>query len=234
MIKGFVHLGAGALSQSGPHDEFLELCAVSTSGELTEEEQERLQEHLAVCPSCREVLRQYESVVDRAIPAVAASEQHENVERDHSWSQEHAEKALFDRLNREEERGANRVGNTSASSGFPHRILPASSETPWRQVWMLYAAGILLFVALGFFAYRVGIPRGDGIARVVPAQSSAQGPVQPSLEEQLSDAGHDREVAHTEIAQRDKMIADLRRQLDRQSGEVNQMKAAQDRLESNL
>ena len=30
------------------------------------------------------------------------------------------------------------------------------------------------------------------------------------------------------------MIADLRRQLDRQSGEINQMKAAQDRLESNL
>ena len=30
------------------------------------------------------------------------------------------------------------------------------------------------------------------------------------------------------------MIADLRRQLDRQSGEISQMKAAQDRLESNL
>ena len=30
-------LGAGALSRS-PHDEFLELCAISTSGELTGEE----------------------------------------------------------------------------------------------------------------------------------------------------------------------------------------------------
>ena len=41
-------------------------------------------------------------------------------------------------------------------------------------------------------------------------------------------------VAHAEITRRDKMIADLRRQLDRQSGEISQMKAAQDRLESNL
>ena len=48
MIQGLSNLGAGALSQSGPHDEFLELCAVSTSGQLTEEEQKRLQEHLAV------------------------------------------------------------------------------------------------------------------------------------------------------------------------------------------
>jgi hypothetical protein len=99
---------------------------------------------------------------------------------------------------------------------------------------MLYAAGILLFAALSFFAYRIGIRHGTDIAKAVPPQPSVEAPVQTSLEEQLSDAGHDREVAHAEIAQRDKMIADLRRQLDRQSGEINQMKAAQDRLESNL
>jgi Putative zinc-finger len=211
------------LSQSGPHDEFLELCAVSTSGELTEEEQNRLQEHLAVCPSCRKALRQYESVVDRAIPAIAATEEPENIE-----------KALFDRIAREEKRGANRVGNASAPSDFPHRSLPVTTESTWRHVWMLYAAGILLFVALSFFAYRIGIRRGSDIARVVPPQPSVEVPAQASLEEQLSDAGHDREIAHAEITRRDKMITDLRRQLDRQSGEINQLKTAQDRLENDL
>ena len=58
----------------GPHDEFLELCAVSTSGHLSEEEQIRLQEHLETCPSCREALRQYEAVVDQAIPTLAPEE----------------------------------------------------------------------------------------------------------------------------------------------------------------
>jgi len=76
------------LSQTGPHDEFLELCAVSTSGELTEGEQKRLQQHLAVCPACREALRQYQSVLDQAIPAIAATEEPERVEHDHSWSQQ--------------------------------------------------------------------------------------------------------------------------------------------------
>jgi len=204
------------LSQSGPHDEFLELCAVSTSGELTEEEQNRLQEHLAVCPSCREALRQYESVVDRAIPTIAATEE------------------LVDRIAREEKRGANRVGNTSAPSDFPHRSLPVTTESTWRHVWMLYAAGILLFVALSFFAYRIGIRRGADTAKAIPPQPSAPAPVQPSLEEQLSDAGHDHEVARAEIVHRDRMIADLRHQLDRQAAEITEMKAAQDRLQNDV
>ena len=39
------------MSQSEPHDEFLELCAVSASGQqLTQEEQKKLKEHLTVCP----------------------------------------------------------------------------------------------------------------------------------------------------------------------------------------
>ena len=99
---------------------------------------------------------------------------------------------------------------------------------------MLYAAGILLFVALSFFAYRIGIRRGADIAKAVPPQPSTAAPVQPSLEEQLSDAGHDHEVARAEIAHRDRMIADLRHQLDRQAAEITEMKAAQDRLQNDV
>jgi hypothetical protein len=57
---------------------------------------------------------------------------------------------------------------------------------------------------------------------------------QVSLEEQLSDAGHEREIASAEIKQRDKTIADLRHQLTEQSAEINQMKAAEERLESDV
>ena len=222
------------MSQTGPHDEFLELCAVSTSGELTEEEQKRLEEHLAVCPSCREALRQYQSVVDQAIPAFAATEEPEKVEQDHSWSQDRAEKALLDRIAREEKTPPNRTGNRNTSFDFAHRILPTPSESTWRHVWMLYAAGVLLFVSLSFFAYRIGIRRGADTAKAFPAQPSTPVPVQPSLEEQLSDAGHEHEVARAEIAHRDRMIADLRHQLDRQAAEITEMKAAQDRLQNDL
>jgi hypothetical protein len=101
---------------------------------------------------------------------------------------------------------------------------------------MLYAAGILLFCALSFFAYRVGMHRAADITKRPQPQPSKQeaASTPASLEEQLSDAGHDRAVVNTAIVQRDKLIADLRRQLARQSSEINEMRAAQNQLESNL
>src|ERR1700751_6123325 len=194
MIQGSSKLGAGALPQSGPHDEFLEFCAASTSNELTDDEQKRLQAHLGVCASCREALRQYESIVSNVIPAIAASEAPENVPTTvGEWSQEKAEKALFGRLAREDKDRTDRTDRQNGSSYFPHRILPFSSESTWRNVWMLYAAGILLFVAVGFFAYRVGSGRApeNGKNPLPQPVQNERGRAQDSLEEQLSDAGHD-------------------------------------------
>jgi len=237
MIRGFSNLGVGALSQSEPHDEFLELCAASTTGELSDDEQKRLEQHLAVCASCLEALRQYESIVSNVIPAIAASEAPENVPTTTGdWSQDNAEQALFDRLAREEKNADDRPDRRNGSSSFPHRILPFSSESTWRNVWMLYAAGILLFVAVGFFAYRVGVRRATEAVKTPSPQAvqHEQDAAQAFLEEQLSDAGHERAVARTEVAQRDKMITDLRRQLARQSAEINELKATQTQLEGNL
>jgi hypothetical protein len=236
MIRGSSNLGAGALSQSEPHDEFLELCAASTTGELSDDERRRLEQHLAVCASCREALRQYESIVSDVIPAIAASDAPETVPATDNWSQDKAEKELLDRLAREEKDLNGRPNRGSSSSYFPDRILPFSSESTWRNVWMLYAAGILLVVAVGFFAYRIGTHRATDVVRAPQPQPSEQqpGPAQSSLEEQLSDAGHDREVARAEVAQRDKMITDLQRQLARQSAKIGELKAAETQLESNL
>jgi peptidoglycan hydrolase CwlO-like protein len=236
MIRGLSNLGAGALSQSEPHDEFLELCAASTTGELSDDERRRLEQHLAVCASCREALRQYESIVSDVIPAIAAGDAPENVPATDDWYQDKAEKELLDRLAREEKDLNTRTDRGSSSSYFPGRILPFSSESTWGNVWMLYAAGILLVVAVGFFAYRIGAHRATDVVRAPQPQPSEQEPTraQASLEEQLSDAGHDREVARAEVAQRDRMITDLRRQLGRESAEIGELKAAQTQLETNL
>jgi hypothetical protein len=221
------------LSLTGPHDEFLELCAVSTSGHLSEAEHRRLREHLANCPSCREALKQFEAVVDQAIPAIGGNEPSECIEYGQSWSQEQAEKAFFDRLARQEDGQASKRENPNAISAGPHRGLSFASDSTWRDVWVLCAAGILLFVTLSFYTYRVGVSRGTDAAKSGSPQPSAQG--QPSLvEAQLIDATHDRQIARTQVEQRGQTIADLRRQLAQQSVEINQMKAAQTRVENDL
>jgi len=219
------------LSRTEPHDEFLELCAVSTSGQLTEEEQKRLQEHLVFCQSCREALQQYEAVVGQAIPAIAANEEPESAEPG-SWSAEQAEKAFFQRLAQQEKHEPHKFRSVSDLPTNHHRLPLFSSSLAWRQVWMLYAAGILLFLTVGFYAYRVTVRHSTNVAQQAPPQPSVQGQV--SLEEQLSDAGHEREMARAQIEQRDKTIADLRHELAEQSAQINQMKAAQTQLENDL
>src|ERR1700675_1492240 len=62
----------GEFLEMGPHEEFLELCAVSTSGDLTEEEQKKLQAHLAGCAECRQALREFEAAVDIGVPLLSS------------------------------------------------------------------------------------------------------------------------------------------------------------------
>jgi hypothetical protein len=220
------------LSRIEPHDEFLELCAVSTSGQLSEEDQRRLQEHLVVCSSCREALQQYEAIIRHAIPAMGAEEETpENLEARPGWSEKQAESALFDRIAREEGKpGIERNGPIQIRhQNSARRSLSPASAAAWRSVWALYAAGIVLFVGLGFCAYQVGIRHGTNAAHVTAPHPDTQ--TQISLEEKLSDTSHEREVARSQIEQRDRLIADLRRQLEQQS---EKMKAAEEHSETAL
>jgi hypothetical protein len=220
----------------GPHDEFLELCAVFASGELCEEEQTRLKGHLEVCLGCREALLEYASVVSNAIPAIGA-EQVCHVDAGPGWDQRMAEKAFFNRL---EEEGGRRQ-NAHRKNGLPsipRRVIPTAPESTWHHAWMLYAAGILLFATLCVSTYWLGVRHGTDVAkstpRVAPPQSAVEKERAASIEEELSDAAHERELARSRIAVRDKALAELRRQLQRQSTEIARMKEARDRLEASL
>lgn len=215
--------------QTEHHDEFLELCAVSTSGQLTEEEQKKLQEHLSICQPCLEALRQYQVVVDHAIPAIGASQDIETGPGP-SWSEKDAERALFRRLAQEKDPPPN--GNRDAAA-FPFPVRnpqPFATETPWRHVWLLYASGILLFLSVAFYAYRIRteiVSSTAKLATIPPVVAS-----QSSPEQELRDAGHEQEIARAQIAERDELIAELRHQLAQQFAEVTQLKASQQQLES--
>ena len=130
-------------------------------------------------------MKQYEAVVSKTIPALAPDP--ESVESDPSWSQEQAEAALFQRLALEEELGTDRGGaDGDSASKSTGRVPLSASQATWRNVWTLCAAGVLLCIALGVSAYRVGIRRGVKTAAVTPPASQDH---TPALEQQVSDAG---------------------------------------------
>src|SRR5580658_8718692 len=82
------------------HDEFVALCALFPSGELTEEEWALLQVHLAYCDSCRVVFYQYKQLASDVIPVMAASvyPEIEGKSEPLPFSLEAAEQRLMSRL----------------------------------------------------------------------------------------------------------------------------------------
>jgi hypothetical protein len=165
---------------------------------------------------------------------MGAEETPENLEAGPGWSEKQAESALFDRITREESKPGiesnGPIQNHHQNSA--RRALSPASAAAWRSVWALYAAGILLFVALGFCAYQVGIRRGTSAAKVAVPHPDTQSQI--SLEEKLSEASHEREVARAQAEQRESLIADLRRQLELQSAKIDEMKAAQEQSDAAL
>src|SRR5258708_6321061 len=187
------------------HEEFLELCAVSTSGDLTEEERKRLEEHLAGCPSCREALKEYQAAVSSAVRGIVAEWAQEVPVDDSSWWVEKAKAAFFRRLDKEDNTGTPRIAEEVEETGPPvsHRLTPYP-RTNWNHLWMVYAAGILLCAALGIAAYRIGMRRGGDSARLTPpaAMPNATG----SIPEQLSDAGHEHAQLVSQMMEQGKTI----------------------------
>jgi hypothetical protein len=220
-----------------PHEQFLELCAASTAGELAEEERRKLDEHLLSCASCREALKQFQDTVTTAVPAIAAGLPQGDPQSDKSWSQDKAEAALFERLSKEDSRAGSRQTRKELIDGSEpsHHRAYFPSRFGWGQLWMTYAAAILLFLALAISAYRVGIRRGADIATNVPA---TQGPGKDSLEAQLSDLSHDRDTLGAQLASRDKAIDDLKQQVEwlkaAENERVEQSAASQKEKENQL
>src|SRR6266404_7331316 len=84
-----------------PHEEFLELCAAATAGELNPGEQAKLDAHLTECAECRKAMREFEIASQHGVVALASELAPEKPENESSWSVEKAEEAFFKRLGKE-------------------------------------------------------------------------------------------------------------------------------------
>jgi len=169
-------------------------------------------------------MRQFNEVVEEAIPAVASYLQEDVTAFDDSWSQDEALADLLERIAREENAVKSEQRRQHAYSA---RILPFANAAAWRPIWTLFAASILLFVALGILVYRLGLLQG---ART-PSIATRMGESAPgALEQRLSDAERQYEAARIQLNERDGVIASLRHRLKRQADEMSHFKLEQQRL----
>ena len=82
------------------------------------------------------------------------------------------------------------------------------------------------------------LPRWEKPQRRTPKSLTATSGVADTrieaLEQRISDTGHEREILKTQLAERDKVIAELRHQTDQQSRSLDEMKNAQGNLEQSI
>ena len=225
--------GAAPLPPGESHDEFLELCATATTGSLSAEERRRLNAHLAQCQSCREIMAQYQAIVDRVIPAWAADAVEEKPAPS-AWSQEEAEARLFARLGESERFPIQRESGESQlppeSPAVPNA--PTSSgDALWRHMWVQFAAALLLVAALGLIAYRTGIRRGLDLVQ----RSSMPTPSRPASDAATAPAtsASERTPALATSAA-DQQLAALRIQLEERAAEIERLKTQLSQAQTDL
>jgi phage repressor protein C with HTH and peptisase S24 domain len=121
---------------------------------------------------------------------------------------------------------------------IPDRALSAAhrngrrlAHVNWNHVWVSLAAGVLLTVALGLYSYEAGRRNSLPAVRLAPPTTDTRVDV---LEQQMSDVGHERVVLKTQLADRDRVIRDLRTQVQQQLATLIEMKSAQASLEQSL
>ena len=211
-----------------PHEEFLELCAVSTSGDLTDEERKKLQVHLSGCPECRQALNEFEAVADVGVPLLSSELAWNPSEPPNRAPSEIPETVTARRARLDGETRREVPDGTLIAA---HRNGHERTHVNWNYVWVSLAAGVLLTVALGIYSYEAGKRRSPEVARLAPAVTETR---VDTLEQQMSDVGHERAVLKAQLAERGKVIADLQRQVEQQLVSLTEMKRSQASLEQSL
>ena len=142
-----------------------------------------------------------------------------------SWSEEEAEKNFFKRLAQEEEAAGAQFSSAQTIFSRPPIVFPHFPANPLGGTCGCCTRLDLAFHSFSFYAYRVGFTAELIVQSLLLSSRCCRKP-SPLLEAQLSDAGHERQMARDQIEQRDKTITAMRQQLAQQVAEINDLKTA--------
>src|ERR1700721_4800085 len=131
-----------------PHAEWLELCALATTGALEPAERERLRLHLAGCAQCRAALSEYRAIARGGMPLVAddvAPFDDELIEIP-GWDATNAKRRLFANLDQPLETPQ-------------HAPIMAASPHSRNRRAIAFGAGLAacITLAVGIGSYQLGI-----------------------------------------------------------------------------
>jgi hypothetical protein len=153
------------------HDSFHELCALATTGTVTDKEWSELKWHLSHCKECSELLQKYREIARSGMPLLISEESVRDHKGQDSWTPELAKTELFARIAKGEQVGWSRDTairwQHSESGGFWSRF-----QIPNWHVGLRYAVSFALVAVVIGSVYRFGINKGQQLGRPSAASPS--------------------------------------------------------------
>jgi hypothetical protein len=213
------------------HDEFVGLCALYHSGEISEEEWALLQIHMAYCDPCHERFLQYQQIASDLVPAMAAVAA--------------AEAGDIPQLSADELRAAEQKLMSRLDS-----ISPKAEPAPKRRAaWKLplALAATLLLAAAGLITFRhMGLKQETQVRRdqsLSPKANSFPHPTAPQVavgpatqfpEANTAELNKQLHTAQTELKQSSLAKAEIEKKLEAEQIAHAQLSQERDSLSQQL
>jgi myosin heavy subunit len=206
------------------HEYYESLCALATSGTLTEAEWQAVRSHTAVCRACEKLLGQYRSVAKQGMASLMSKADPQNILQQQQWSVESAKKELFARIAQ---------GETATRVYSPHVRRRSKVQRGWRllisapaQRYASYAAVAVLMILVPLFTFKEGQRRGVESVQSRPAITTPE-------RAELASLSQERTVLSRDISEREARITGLQEQLSKEQNQIGQLKTQAVQLQQN-
>ncbi len=198
---------------AGCSEEFAELCALSTSGELNAQDSERLREHVAICDACAMLLREYTSLAQVSMVGLAA-ELAPEIQVPARYSEKRAERRFVSAL-----QSARPNGSPQLRSALRWPDLAGHWEWNLRFTpAMVFGATAILLLSIGG-AFEFGrsmeahspnaMPVAAALPRSGPPPSTAPNAENSELRKSLAAAQKSVDMMTAQSAEAEKRVAEL-------------------------
>ena len=212
------------------HDPFREMCALATTGTLTEKEWSELKSHLSQCKECSGSLQKYREIARSGMPLLISEESVGDHNGQESWTPELAKNELFARIARGEQVGWSR--DTAVPAQHSERIgFWTRFQIPNWHVGLRYAVSFALVAVVIGSVYRFGINKGQQlVGSSAPSVSMDTNLVQT----QVKVLKHEKASLDEQLGARDRQIVALSRRVEVASADLEKLKTLQKQTELDL
>ena len=192
----------------GCSEEFRMLCALSTSGELSSDEQATLDEHVAKCAPCAALLGEYTSLAHVGMAKLAA-EREQDFETPYEYDSGRAEDRFLDAF-RAASRGGRPNGRKRPSSPIPSPVRDSWNQMKRAAIALGIAASLLIAVGGAFeLGRRVASAKIPSTIATVSSAAAKSGEDTARLKSELAVARSSLEQIAVQASQAQNQVAEL-------------------------